>query len=763
MKGKRMKSGLAILAALAVLGGVAEEGTNATASALAPQPYYGKVAQELVKRLEQRHVLRRPFDDEMSRRAWTNLVSNYDYTRMVFRKPDIDRFAEMETKIDDALRAGDVSFAYDLHRVFLERIAERVDFVTNLLNKADFDFSVDEDYRWKRKDAAWPATREEQDEIWRKRIKNEMLSIVLNRELDKEEADKEEKAKDEVKVKGEGEDKGKVKDEGKDESKDEEDEDEDDFKEPELTPKDTLLKRYRQYVQVLSEPDEETVFQRCMSAVCQAYDPHSDYMTPTRKEDFDMDMSLSLCGVGAVLSMDDETGALKIIKVMKGSPIDRDKRIKRGDKIVGVGQGDGPIEDVKYKPMRKTVSKIRGPKGTKVVLEIIPKKKVPGVSRKRIAIIRDEIDLGEQAATGRVEKVVMNGVTNRFGYVKLPSFYRTFDKQPGDPSFRSCSLDVAKYVAHFNAIDSQGMILDLRGNGGGALPEAVFLAQLFLWPSYRGYPIPVVLIRDQRGIQPLPVFRDQPCFAYRKPLIVLTDRASASASEIVAGVLKDTGRAIIVGDHSTHGKGTVQEVINRIGPEKYGSVKVTTSRFYRINGSSTQVKGVEADINLPSFLEELDIGEDKLPNALPWTRVGGAPHPRVWNLNGYVGALKALSDARLRDNPKYAAHLKLVKLFHDNAESKTVSLERTKRLAQMREEREMRKAEEDADFDDDEEGLESLSATSKDKEKKKRDDVVLTEALNILADLVKLTGGNEAPDTPDASTSAFWSILGGEQ
>ena len=305
------------------------------------------------------------------------------------------------------------------------------------------------------------------------------------------------------------------------------------------------------------------------------------------------------------------------------------------------------------------------------------------------------------------------------------------------------------------------MILDLRGNGGGALPEAVFLSQLFLWPSYRGNPIPVVLIRDQRGIQALPVFRDQPCFAYRKPLIVLTDRASASASEIVAGVLKDTGRAIIVGDHSTHGKGTVQEVINRIGPEKYGSVKVTTSRFYRINGSSTQVKGVEADINLPSFLEELDIGEDKLPNALPWTRVGGAPHPRVWDLNGYVGALKALSDARLKDNPKYAAHLKLVKLFHDNAESKTVSLERTKRLAQMREEREMRKAEEDADFDD-EEGLEDLSVSAKDKAKKKRDDVVLTEALNILADLVKLTGGNEAPDTPDASTSAFWSILGGE-
>ncbi len=728
--------------------------TNAPA-ALTPQPYYGKVAQEVVKRMERKHVLRHPFDDEMSRRAWTNLVSNYDYNRMVFLKSDIDRFAAMETKIDDALAQGDVSFVFDMHRLFLERIAERVDFVTNLLLNTTFDFSADEDYRWRRKDAPWPATREEQDDIWRKRLKNEMLSIVLNRELDKEEAEKEEKAEAEKKdgkdAKGEKKDAAATKD-GK--------EDDEDFKEPELTPKDNLLKRYRQYVQVLTEPDEEMVFQRYMSAVCQAYDPHSDYMSPTRKEDFDMDMSLSLCGVGAVLSMDD--GALKIVEVMKGGPIDRDKRIKRGDKIVGVGQGDGPIEDVMYKPMRKSIRKIRGPKGSKVVLEIVPRSDPSGATRKRIAIIRDEIKLEEQAATGRVERVVCNGVTNTFGYVRLPGFYRTFEKPQDDPSFRSCSLDVARYVSHFNTVESDGMILDLRGNGGGALPEAVLLAQLFLWPSFRGNPIPVVLIRDPRGLQALPVFRELPCFAYRKPLIVLTDRASASASEIVAGVLKDTGRALVIGDHSTHGKGTVQEVINRLGPEKYGSVKVTTSRFYRVNGSSTQVKGVEADINLPSFLEELDIGEDKLPNALPWTRVAGAPHPHIWNLDSYVGPLKALSDARLKDNPKYAAHLKLVKLFHDNAESKTVSLERTKRLAQMREEREMRKAEDDADFEDDDDFSGSSVGTGKGGEKKK-DDVVLTEAFNILADLVKFTGGNDTPDTPDVSTSAFWSIFGGRQ
>lgn len=713
---------------------------------LKPQPYYGSVAKEVLKRLSKKHVSRAKFDDAMSRKAWTNLVSNYDYGRMIFLKSDIEAFEPMKDRIDDALSSGDVSFVYDIHRVFLKRLDERVDFATNLLVSAEFDFSVDEDYMWQRKDAEWPKTAEEQNEIWRKRIKNEMLSMILNREIDKEEAEKE---AEEEKKKG-------AKDEP--EEKDEASSDEDDYEEPELTPKENLLKRYRQYAQVLAEPDEEMVFQRYMSAVCQAYDPHSDYMSPTRKEDFDMDMSLSLCGVGAVLSMDD--GALKIVEVMKGGPIDRDKRIKRGDKIVGVAQGDGPMEDVMYKPMRKSIRKIRGPKGTKVVLEIIPRSDPSGATRKRIAIIRDEIKLEEQAATGRVEKVVLNGVTNKFGYVKLPGFYRTFDKQPTDPGFRSCSFDVAKYVAHFNSVDSQGMILDLRGNGGGALPEAVFLAQLFLWPSYRGTPIPVVLIRDHRGLQALPVFGDQPCFAYRKPLVVLTDRASASASEIVAGVLKDTGRAIVVGDHSTHGKGTVQEVISRLGPEKFGSVKVTTSRFYRINGSSTQVKGVEADINIPGFLEELDIGEDKLPNALPWTRVRSAPYPQIWNLGSYTGALKMLSDSRLKNNQQYDAHLKLVKLFRDNAETKTVSLERGKRLAKMREEREMRKAEEAAEFGDEDEFAETAAHDSGDK--KKKDDVVLTEAFNILADLVKLTDGNDAPDTPDSSAK-FWSIFGGAQ
>jgi len=349
--------------------------------------------------------------------------------------------------------------------------------------------------------------------------------------------------------------------------------------------------------------------------------------------------------------------------------------------------------------------------------------------------------------------VVLNGVTNVMGYVKLPAFYGTMDKRPNDPGYRSCSLDVAKWVARFNAEGADGMVLDLRGNGGGSLREAVLLTALFVRPNPDQ--CPVVQIREKNQIYVLPTFPDQPTFAWRKPLIVMIDRHSASASEIVAGALQDTGRAIVVGDTQSHGKGTVQTVLP-MGRADNGSMKITTARFYRINGSSTQVKGVASDIRLPSAIDErTDIGEDKLPNALPWSRVEPAQYDMIWNMKDYVGPLKELSAARVKESREWDRRFQLVKLCREASERKTVPLEREARKKMMKEDR---------DIIDEADGMDDLDETESDEEndeksdeEARKNDIVLTETLNILSDLVRLTNGAEAPaPQPQPSRIPAW-------
>ena len=722
MKTKSMKI---LLAAAALCGAAfAKDAPTLDSVDVRPLPHYGRIGRKVVGILNRKHILAHPFDDEMSRKAWSNLVTQCDYSHSVFLQSDLDAWEPMQTGIDDALREGDVSFGFDVHRVFVKRLGERVAFVTNLLETQEFDFSVQEDYLFKRDKAPWPRTTAEAEDIWRKRIKNEMLALMLGRELD---------AEDEAKGKKKGKEKKKA-DGGASTN------DVAEAAEPEKPPKQVLLEKYRHYLQmIITEADEESVLQRYLVAVMMAYDPHSAYMSPMRKEDFDMEMNLSLFGVGAVLSQSMDDGALEIKEVMKGGPMAREGSIKVGHKIVGVGQDNGPVEDITWKPMRKSIKKIRGPKDTRVVLEVTDKN---GGSRRRVPLIRDEIKLEDQAATGRVERVTLNGVERALGYVKLPGFYGTMDKKPSDPQYRSCSLDVAKWVSKFNTQGVEGLVLDLRGNGGGSLKEAVLLTALFVRPNPG--PCPVVQIREKSNIYPLFTFPDIPTFAWRKPLIVLIDRYSASASEIVAGALQDTGRAIVIGDHRSHGKGTVQTVMELGGnPDTpNGSVKVTTARFYRINGSSTQEKGVESDICLPSSLDErTDIGENNLPNALPWTMIEPLQYERIWNMPDYVQQLKTLSEARLKESPEYARRMEVVKLCRESSERTTVSLERSARRKMMRDDRDVFDAADELDEledDDDSEG-------SKKKDEKKSD-FVLKESLNILSDLIRITNGAEAPD-----------------
>ena len=688
------------------------------------QPYYGKIATRLAAMLPRNHVLQQRLDDMISQRAWTNLVTYYDADHSVFLKSDLDALAEREKTLDNELKRGDVSFGFDVYNLFIERFNERYDFATNLLAAAEWDFTSNEVYRIKRKDAPWPETREDAEDLWRKKIKNEVLVQMLSRELDIERREAKAAEAAEAEEGEEADD---------DESGEEDGEGETEERKPD-TPEEHLLKKYRQYAVEVSEPDAETVLQNYLDSVTRAYDPHSGYMSQSTKKDFDMEMNLALAGVGAELGADD--GALKVGWIVPDGPMALDGRIKSGDKIVGIKQEDGELEDIMWQPIKKSINKIRGPKGTRVTLEIMPKSDPTGKTRKMVELVRDIVKLEDQAATGRVERVELDGVEHKLGYIYLPSFYGTMDKPFGDPDYRSCALDVNRLIADFNAEDVEGLVLDLRGNGGGSLREAVMLSALFV---ERG---PVVQIRDTRTVVSLPIPPGNPV-AFKKPVVVLTDRASASASEIVAGHLQDVGRAVVIGDSRTHGKGTVQSVLgigpNGMGPEKYGATKITTARFYRVNGRSTQTEGVEPDIRLPSLLDSLDIGEDKLPNALPFSRILPADYDQSWNLGSYVNELKALSDARLEDDERYRKHIESVDGMLAISEREVVPLERDARKAMMKSDRELRELD---DGDDEEKEAEIVSRR---RNQRKKDDVVLDESFRILADLVRLTDGAELP------------------
>jgi carboxyl-terminal processing protease len=672
--------------------------SEAESKALVPQPHYGEIAQKLARVLPASHLLQTPLNDDVSQKAWTNLVNSFDPDHSYFLQGDIDAFTNMLLQVDDAVKAGDVSFPYDVYRVFCERVEERFQFVTNALAKG-FTYTEDERYLWKRKDVPWPASRAEQDELWRKRVKNECLVHLISKEIEKASATNLPPAAAAAVATNAA---------------------------PAETAEETIIKRYKQFVIVIQDMDEEAILQRYLGAVSGAYDPHTDYMSPMRKEDFDIDMNLSLCGIGAVLRSED--GMARVSEVIPGGPADRDKREIRlmpGDKIIGVGQGDAALEDIVHLPLNKAVRKIRGEKGTKVVLNVIPASDPSGVTTKRVDLVRDEVKLEEQAATGRVARVTLAaGPARSLGVLRLPTFYGTMDKRPGQEGFRSATIDVARQIARFNDERVEGLILDLRNNGGGSLREAISLVGLFVRSG------PAVQVREPRQIMVLPVPNMESAMAFRRPVVVLINRASASASEIVAGALQDYGRAVLVGDTQSHGKGTVQTVMP-LGAEKMGSLKVTTASFYRINGSSTQRKGVSADIVIPSLLDGLDIGEDKLPGALPWTQVESALFVAVSDVAKFVPQLKEQSAKRLASNSRYARYCSMVRRVQEVNDKSEVSLEMNARRKVMKAENEARKLEDQE--------MENVRKNGGE------EDVVLDEALCILSDLVDLTGGGDVP------------------
>ncbi|MBI4676077.1 MAG: carboxy terminal-processing peptidase [Elusimicrobia bacterium] len=574
-------------------------------------------------------------NDAISTRTLRAYIDNLDYHHMVFEKADIDAFETLyATSLDDRISARDVQPAYDIFNKFLERLEEKTALSKKLV-ALTHDFSLNEKLVLDRREAPWPATPAESAELWRLRVKSELLQEKLNKTASSE------------------------------------------------TAKNVDL-RYERFLRSYREFDATDVLQLYLSSLAQVFDPHSEYMGPPSKETFDINMRLSLTGIGAVLRSED--GYAKIVSLVPGGPAETDKRLKPNDKIEAVAQGDEPFVDVVGMKLDRVVSMIRGPKGTTVRLRAIPNDAIDPATRVVVTIVRDEIRLKDQEAKAKILETPLPGDPKRgpsgkakLGIIDLPSFYADMK---GGSEAKSTTRDVARLIDELKKEGIDGIILDLRRNGGGALTEAISLTGLFIKEG------PVVEVRESGG--GMNVLKDSDGeVLYAGPLVVLTSRASASASEILAGALQDYRRAVIVGEKSTFGKGTVQSMIDldeymppffRTG--KSGALKLTIQQFYRISGESTQNRGVIPDIHLPGVTDFMDITETALKNALPFDIQKPTEYARLDSVTSALHDLKKRSRSRVSSSPEFAYVREDISRYKKQKDDKTVSLNAGKRLAE---------------------------------------------------------------------------------
>ena len=672
---------------------------------LQPNAEYPEISRRVVYQLNTTHLSGERFDDRLSAIAWTNLVDALDYDHTLLTKEELAKFESYKTQIDDLVSKGNLAFGYELVSLVRDRILERCALAEKTLKQEKpFDFTKDEQYQWKRRKAERPANRKEQEALWHATLKNEYLALTLAKEFDAEEA------------------KTKAK-EDKEEDKPDYSE-EDDLSQPVA---EIIAKRYRALRDTYKEMDSEIALQRILSAVAMSYDPHTDYMSPMNFEEFSMDMNLTLCGIGATLRYDD--GMIRITEIMPGAPAANDTReirLQEGDRIIGVGQGDGPIEDICHKPLNQTIRKIRGPKGSVVTLKVIPVSDKTGTRTKIVDLVRDEIHLDQQAVTGHIERLTLDdGSARKMGYVRIPAFYAGTVSGTKAEQATSMTRDLLAYIQNFNTEHVDGLVIDLRNNGGGSLMEALSMTSLFVTG-------PVVQVRDKRNVQVLDGTLHR--VAFRKPIVVLINRNSASASEIVASALQDYGRAIIIGDSKSHGKGTVQTV-QALGNNKvHGANRITTACFYRINGGTTQLKGVEPDLVIPSIYDALELGEDQLPGALPYSTVAPAFYAKTSDIAPFLPRLKKASDKRMKKDAQAQAALQLIEHVRKANAEEYVPLQVDARRARMKAERAIEKLQDEA-----------MKGSKKNKGPTAENDYVLREALSILSDYIDLRGGPDEP------------------
>ncbi len=692
--------------------------------------YHSKITETLAREFPREHLSRRALTDEIIDQTIKNYVASLDFDRVYFRADDIKQFESRADTLREELLEGDNRFAFELFEVFKERMHNRIAFVDTLLEN-DFDFEVEEKYRWKRRDAPWSQDKTEWDELWRKRVKNEYLRRILQ-----------DNNADEANGKNETYDEDTAPDDDEKEN-DEADpdvepkEDPGIFIPPHLEPAAYIRNRYTQYQHVMEDADEEWILQKFLSSFARAFDPHCDYMFPAAVEDFEIEMKLSLVGIGATLRPED--GAARIVSLIPGGPASkdtRDIRLRPGDKIIAVAEeGEEPVSILHW-PLYRSVRLIRGEQGTRVILTVIPASDPSGVTTKEVDLVRDEIKLEEREARSDIRSITdPDGTSRKVGIITVPTFYADMQGRRADPNATSVSRDVARILREMRNEKVEAVVLDLRSNGGGSLIEAILMTGLFIEAG------PVVQVRERRSVSIVP--NNDPTVAFDGPLAVLVNRVSASASEIVAAALQDYGRAIIIGDSKTHGKGSVQTVTPLARREDFGSMKVTSALFYRITGESTQLYGVSPDIVIPSAFDAAEFGEEFLDNPLEWSTVDPAMYSAYGDLQEVIPQLRETSEARRQEDPRFQAYLEMLERIRSMNETEKITLHKETRRDHQRTERELTEIQNQL--------MDQAGVTDTEEEEETFSDLVKLEALQIMADWVQMQREDEQHTEPDES------------
>ncbi len=682
-----------VLLAALLLGGALKVGGDlgndpAIEGSLKPEKVHREAAEEIVERLEL-HYRRLKFDDALSAQVLEQYLQDLDPNRLYFTQQDVDDFQPYRDQLDNQLRDGVLEAGYSIFNRFQSRLEDRLTEILATLEGGfeDWDFDGDGKVLVDRSEADWAEDQDALDAIWRGQLRNAVLSMRLNGTSDEEISKR-------------------------------------------------LTNRYESQLSRVRQNTPEDVFQTYMNALAQTFDPHTNYFTPHNSENFDISMSRSLEGIGAVLQYED--GYTKVVRLVPGGPAAKQGQLSPADRVIAVAQGDEEMVNVIGMRLDEVVDKIRGPKGSKVRLEVIPAGRASEHDTRTIAITRNKVVLEEQAAKKEVIEVEHGGDTMKLGIIEIPAFYMDFNAfHRGDPDYTSTTRDVAELLVELRKENVDGLVVDLRNNGGGSLLEVNKLVSLFI---NRG---PTVQVREAGGR--VSVENDQyPGMLYSGPLAVLVNRYSASASEIFAGAMQDYGRALIVGDQ-TYGKGTVQTLLDL----NHGKLKMTNAKFYRVSGSSNQNMGIVPDVTMPSLVDKESIGESSLPNALPWDEIDPAKYQRYQDLVPLLPGLRERHDARIGDNPEFVYVNQLRDLLNRANERQELSLNAKQRKAWQEDfdqrrlgiENALRKhrGEEPIEKMEDLRALEEQRALDPDSNDEPLDeDPYLRETGHILADMVSL-------------------------